>query len=56
MDQIRLVIAELEVVLVLLESDDPSKARIKATLDQALDDLKAAAKAITGQNAGGGEI
>jgi hypothetical protein len=56
MGQIRVVIAELEVVLAMLESSEPNTSRIKATLDLALADLKEAAKAITGQNPGGGEI
>ena len=55
MDQIRVVIAELEVVLAMLESSEPNAPRIKAALDQAFADLKAAVKAITGQNPGGGE-
>ena len=55
MDQIRVVIAELEVVLAMLESREKNVPRIKATLNQALSDLNAAVKAITGENPGGGE-
>ena len=55
MDQIRVVIAELEVVLAMLESREKNVPRIKATLNQALLDLNAAVKAITGENPGGGE-
>jgi hypothetical protein len=55
MDQIRIVIAELEVVLALLEAEKPNAARVKSALDQALADLREAAKTITGQNPGGGE-
>lgn len=56
MDQIRVVIAELELVLALLDTNKPDAKRVKATLDQALVDLSAAAKAISGQNPGGGEL
>jgi hypothetical protein len=56
MDQINLVIAELQLVLAMLETKPPaSKARLKSVLDQAVADLNAAAKAITGDNPGIGE-
>jgi len=56
MEQINLVIAELQLVLAMLETKPPvSKTRLKAVLDQAAADLNAAAKAITGDNPGIGE-
>jgi hypothetical protein len=55
MEQIKLVIADLELILALLSVSQPNALRIKSTLDQATADLKEAARAITGQNPGGGE-
>lgn len=56
MEQINLVIAELQLVLAMLETKPPvSKARLKSVLDQAVADLNAAAKAITGDNPGIGD-
>lgn len=55
MDKINLVIAELQLVLAMLEVKPPDKKRLQETLDQALADLRAAAKAITGNEPGGGE-
>ncbi|MBN8734164.1 MAG: hypothetical protein J0L64_26745 [Acidobacteria bacterium] len=56
MDQINLVIAELQLVLAMLETKPPvASARLKALLAQAAADLSAATKAITGDNPGIGE-
>lgn len=55
MKDINLVIRELQVALSLLEFKDPDKKRLKATLNQALVDLKAAIVATTGDNPGGGD-
>ena len=55
MEQIKLVIADLELILALLAVSQPNTLRIKSALDQAAADLKEATKAITGQNPGGGE-
>jgi hypothetical protein len=55
MDEINIVIAELQVALALVESKPVDNVRLKATLDRALEDLKAAIKAASGQAKGGGD-
>jgi hypothetical protein len=54
MEQIRVVIAELQLVLAMLAKNPPDP-RVKATLEQAEKDLKEAIRSITGQQGGGGE-
>lgn len=55
MDQINLVIADLQLVAAILETKSPDKARLKAALQQAAEDLKTATAALTGIDGGGGE-
>ena len=55
MDQLKIVIAELELTLAMLAAKPADAARISAMLNQAFADLRAATKAITGNDPTGGE-
>ena len=55
MDQIKVVIAELELVLAMLAVKPADAKRIELTLNQAIEDLRKATKAITGNDPGAGE-
>ncbi|MCZ2149777.1 MAG: hypothetical protein LC126_18610 [Bryobacterales bacterium] len=51
MEKLNLVIAELQLAIAMVEAN-PQDPRLKKLFDDAISDLKAAAKSITGQDPG----